>query len=299
MDALRLDNVSKCFSIVKAVDEVTVRVPAGCIYGFLGPNGAGKTTTLRMIMDIFRPDSGNIKVLGLAPSRARSRVGYLPEERGLYRKMTVAKMLEYFGTLKGLSAAESRRRTAEWLEKIELSASAHRKVEELSRGMHQKAQFAAACIHDPDLLILDEPFSGLDPVNLDLLKNFILEQRRKGKTIVFSTHGMHDAEELCDFFLLINRGRVVFDGTLEQVRTKWPMSGILAEVDGDAEFVRTLPNVKDVQQENGRMDINLAEGADPQDILTALVGRGVRVRSFQVKRPTLHEFFVRMVGEEK
>lgn len=296
MTALLLDNVSKSFNSVRAVDGLSATIPRGSIYGFLGPNGAGKTTTLRMVMDIIRPDSGRIEVLGgtSAPA-AKDRIGYMPEERGLYRKMTAAKVLGYFGSLKGMAKAELARRVPQWLERMGLADRAGMKVEELSRGMHQKLQFAVTAINEPDLLILDEPFSGLDPVNLDLLKDIILGMRREGRTVLFSTHVMHEAERLCDRILLINRGRAVIDGTLAEIRSRWPSDTVSVEAEGDTAFIAALPFVAAVSAEDKWLDVTLAEGADAQQLLEALVGR-VRVRALQVKVPSLHEIFIRLVG---
>ena len=221
MDALELDSVCKSFGDLRAVDSLSVRVPSGSIYGLLGPNGAGKTTTLRMITNIIRPDSGRIQVLGEPSGGAvKDRIGYMPEERGLYRKMTAARMLAYFGSIKGVASGELAGRVRQWLKRVDLSDWADRKVEELSRGMHQKLQFALTCMSGPDLLILDEPFSGLDPVNLDVLKGIILQMRDEGTTVIFSTHVMHEAERLCDYILLINKGRSVLDGTRPSWRVK-------------------------------------------------------------------------------
>ena len=273
MNAIELDNVCKSFGPVRAVDELSVRVPQGSVYGFLGPNGAGKTTTLRMVMDIIRPDSGTIRLFGEpASARARGRVGYMPEERGLYRKMTVTAVLNYFGSLKGMTASRLRQRVPEWLKRVDLAEHAGKKVEELSRGMHQKLQFAVTVINDPDLVILDEPFSGLDPVNQDLLREILSDMRRAGKTILFSTHVMHEAEQLCDFLVLINRGRVVVNGTLDEIRAGHEANTISVELEGDAEFVRTLPMVQAVVPNGRRLDVQLQEGADSQDLLRVLVG---------------------------
>jgi ABC-2 type transport system ATP-binding protein len=296
MHAIELESVSKSFGAVRAVDGLSVRVPQGSVYGFLGPNGAGKTTTLRMIMDIIRPDGGSIRLFGApASSPARDRVGYMPEERGLYRKMTASAVLNYFGALKGMTAIEIKRRTAEWLERVSLAEYADQKVEELSRGMHQKLQFAVTVIHDPDLVILDEPFSGLDPVNQDMLRETITEMRRAGKTILFSTHVMHEAERLCDFIVLIDKGRVVVDGTLDEIRAGHESHSVSVELEGDGDFLRRLPQVAAVRPAGRRLNVTLTEGADPQDLLRALVER-VRVRAFEIKQPSLHEIFVRLVG---
>ena len=296
MQAIELDNVCKSFGSVRAVDGLSMRVPQGCVYGFLGPNGAGKTTTLRMIMDIIRPDSGTIRLFDApASTPARRRVGYMPEERGLYRKMTVAAVLHYFGSLKGMTAGQLRQRISEWLGRVDLADYANKKVEELSRGMHQKLQFVVTVINDPDLVILDEPFSGLDPVNQDLLREIIGGMRHAGKTVLFSTHIMHEAEELCDFLVLINRGRVVVDGTLDQIRAGHEVHVISIELEGDAAFVRTLPMVQTVEPNGRRLDVQLRDGADPQDLLRALIEQA-RVQAFEIKQPTLHEIFVRLVG---
>ena len=295
-DVVELHEVSKSFGDVRAVDALSVRVPAGSICGFLGPNGAGKTTTLRMITNIIRPDSGQIEVLGQTSlGRAKDRVGYMPEERGLYRKMTVAKVLAYFGAIKGLASGELADRVPLWLGRVELSDWADKRVEDLSRGMHQKLQFAVTCINEPDLLVLDEPFAGLDPVNLDLLKGIILRMRDEGRTVIFSTHVMHEAERLCDRILLVNRGKSVLDGTLADVRSRRRSHAVSAELEGETGFVEHLPMVEAVKPYDGRLEITLAEDADPQELLQALVGR-VRVLAFELKVPSLHEIFVELVG---
>lgn len=294
--AIELREIRKSFGSVRAVDGLSLAVPQGAVYGFLGPNGAGKTTTLRMIMDIIRPDGGEIRLFNeLSSCSVRSRVGYMPEERGLYRKMTAAAVLRYFGSLKGLSAAQLAQRVPAWLERIDLTGYANKKVEELSRGMHQKLQFAATVINDPELVILDEPFSGLDPVNQDLLREIITEMRRQGRTVLFSTHGMHEAEQLCDFIVLINQGKVVVDGTLDQIRSRHESHTISIEIEGDGAFVGTLPQVATARPDGRRLDVTLREGADPQELLRILVERS-RVRAFEIKHPSLHEIFVRLVG---
>jgi ABC-2 type transport system ATP-binding protein len=296
MNAIELDNVGKSFGPVRAVDGLSMRVPPGSVYGFLGPNGAGKTTTLRMVMDIIRPDSGSIRLFGEpASARARGSVGYMPEERGLYRKMTVTAVLDYFGSLKGMTTGQLRQRVPEWLKRVDLAECAGKKVEELSRGMHQKLQFVVTVINDPDLVILDEPFSGLDPVNQDMLREMIGNMRRAGKTILFSTHVMHEAEQLCDFIVLINRGRVVVNGTLDEIRAGHQANAVSLELEGDSEFVRMLPMVRAVEANGRRLDVLLQDNADPQDLLRAIVDRA-RVRAFEIKQPSLHEIFVRLVG---
>jgi ABC-2 type transport system ATP-binding protein len=296
MDAVSLENVSKSFGRIQAVHELSVKVPAGYIYGFLGPNGAGKTTTIRMIMNIIRPDTGQITLFGNGQTKnTKSRIGYMPEERGLYRKMTIAKVLAYFAAIKGVPQDQLTTRVKEWLKRVELDNWANKKVEELSRGMHQKLQFAVTVINDPDLLILDEPFSGLDPVNQDLLKDIIMGMKNQGKTVVFSTHVMHEAEKLCDFIVLINKGKLVVNGTLEQIRSQWKSHAVCAKVDGDTAFLETLPAVKAVNSQAGRLEIELSENADPQQLLRVLVEK-VNVLNFEIKSPSLHEIFVKLVG---
>ena len=296
MNALELNDVCKSFGQVRAVDNLSVKVPTGSIYGFLGPNGAGKTTTLRMIMNIIRPDRGSISIFGNGSiEQAKSQIGYMPEERGLYRKMTVSKVLTYFGALKGMSSRELSLAVPRWLERIELSNWANKKVEDLSRGMHQKLQFTVTVINEPNLLILDEPFSGLDPLNLDLLENIISEMRDKGKTIIFSTHVMHQAENLCDSILLINKGKSILDGKLNQIRSRNRFHAVSVELEGDTTFIKTLPMVMKVEPQRNQLEITLVKDCDPQDLLRALVEK-VRVQRFELKTPSLHEIFVNLVG---
>ena len=298
MNALELNDVCKSFGQVCAVDKLSVQVAAGNIYGFLGPNGAGKTTTLRMIMNIIRPDSGNIDIFGDGSTgQSKSQIGYMPEERGLYRKMTVSKILAYFASLKGMSCEELAGSVPQWLERIELSKWADKKVEDLSRGMHQKLQFAVTVINEPKLLILDEPFSGLDPLNQELLKQIILEMRGEGKTVIFSTHVMHEAESLCDSILLINKGKAVLDGRLDKIRSQHSSGAVSVELDGDTTFVKTLPIVTKVEPHGSRLEITLAEQVDSQQLLRALLDR-VRVKAFEIKVPSLHEIFVNLVGAD-
>jgi len=297
MDALVIENVSKSFGTVRAVDDLSLRVPAGSIYGFLGPNGAGKTTTLRMIMDIIYPDSGRIHVLGdSSGAEFKNRVGYMPEERGLYRKMKVRTILSYLGAIKGMGRKELAREIPRWLDAVGLGEWIDKRVEGLSRGMQQKLQFVATAINDPELLILDEPFAGLDPVNLDLLKGIMLRMKDAGRTVILSTHVMDQAERLCDFILLINKGKKVFDGTLDEIRSRYDSDVVSVDLDGDADFVTALPIVRGVTRAGRRLEIVLSEGADAQELLQELVGR-VRVNAFEVKVPSLHEIFVDLAGE--
>ncbi len=296
MDAVLLNSLQKSFGEVRAVSNLSVTVPQASVYGFLGPNGAGKTTTLRMIMNIIRPDSGQVRIFGDCPvEQAKSRIGYMPEERGLYRKMTVAKVLSFFGAIKGLSRTELSGRVSKWLRRVELTDWAAKKVEELSRGMHQKLQFAVTAINEPELLILDEPFAGLDPLNTDLIKAIMLEMRDEGKTIIFSTHVMHEAEKLCDSILLINKGRAILDDSLAHIKSQRSSHIISAELEGDTDFIEKLSIVKAVKSEGDSFEITLAGNADTQQLLKVLVER-LRVQRFEVKVPSLHEIFVDLVG---
>jgi len=296
MVALELQDVHKSFGAVRAVDGLSAAVEAGCIYGFLGPNGAGKTTTLRMIVNILRPDSGTITLFGNgAGSQICNQIGYMPEERGLYRKMKVKKLLGYFASLKGIASGQIRRQVSQWLERVELADWADKKVEDLSRGMHQKLQFAVTVINAPSLLILDEPFSGLDPLNYELLKNLIVQMRSEGKTILFSTHNMHEAETLCDSILLINKGRKVLDGTLGAIRNQYQSNSVLLEAEGDMSVLDTLPMTAGIQPRDHQIEVLLKEGYDSQDLLGAVVGK-VRIRRFEVKTASLHEIFIRLAG---
>ena len=296
MDAVVLEDVDKTFDTVRAVTALNVQVPANCIYGFLGPNGAGKTTTIRMIMDILRPDRGRIEVLGgVLTGRAKDRVGYMPEERGLYPRMRLRPVLAYLAALKGVPRAEISGRVRAWLRTMDLADWEGREVRELSRGMQRRVEFIAAVINDPDLVIMDEPFAGIDPVNLDLVKDQILGLRAAGKTIILSTHLMEQAENLCDRILLINKGDKVFDGALDEIRARYETDAVVLELEGDGAFVATLPMVRAVAQDGRRLTVELRAKGQDQELLQALVGR-VRVRTFEVKVPSLHEIFVRAVG---
>lgn len=295
MNAIQIDQVTKVFGRVAAVDGLSFTVPTGCIYGFLGPNGAGKTTTIRMIMDIIRPDSGSLAVLGQTSlGRMKSRIGYMPEERGLYRKMRVRDVLAYFAVLKGVARAEISARVTDWLQRVELSEASGKRVEELSRGMHQKLQFAVTAINDPDLLILDEPFSGLDPLNTDLLKDMIRQMKADGKTVIFSTHAMHEAERLCDAIVLINQGRVILEGPLNDIKNTHAAHAVVLEIE-QGELPDRLDGVEHIEPKDGQFHLTLSQGADTQTVLQLLL-QHVRLRSFEVCRPSLHEIFVTKVG---
>jgi len=296
-DAVRLEGVSKRFGPVMAVDNFSLRVPAGCIYGFLGPNGAGKTTIIRMIMSIFYPDAGRVEVLGHAnPLKVKDCLGYLPEEKGLYKKMRVGELVAFFGRLKGMDGSRARDRAEDLLEEFGLGEWTHRRCETLSKGMGQKVQLLITLIHEPDLVILDEPFSGLDPVNTDVMREVVLQMKRDGKTIIFSTHIMEQAEKLCDYVVLIDKGRKVLDGELSQVRASGGQ-GLMLDYDGDGAMLREIPGVGRVSDAGKQAELFLEEGVDPQEVLAALIGR-VQIRRFDLREPSLHEIFIRVVGGE-
>ncbi|MAG55102.1 MAG: ABC transporter [Planctomycetes bacterium] len=296
MTAVRLEGITKSFGSHRAVDALSLRVAKGSIYGFIGPNGSGKTTTLRMILNIIRPDSGSVEVLGETRSRAANdRVGYLPEERGLYRKMTVRRVASYYAGLKGMPRREARAETDVWLKRLELADWADRKVETLSKGMQQKLQFISTVLSGPELVILDEPFSGLDPVNLEVLRDAILDLRSRGTTIIFSTHDMAKAEEMCDALCMIFRGRKVLDGTLAEIHAREGTDVIRVETAGGVAALQAIPGVSDVRDLGRAQELRYA--TDPQELLRALVDRG-EVRRFEIARPSLHDIFLRIAGPE-
>lgn len=293
-DAVVLEGVRKSFGEKVALEELWLRIPAGCICGFLGPNGAGKTTTIRLIIGIFRPDAGHLRVLGQTdPSLVKHRLGYLPEEKGLYKKMRVRDLILYFAQLKGMEAGRARQRADELLATLDLTAWADKKCEALSKGMGQKLQILVSLIHRPELVILDEPFSGLDPLSRDAMRDLILELRREGRTVIFSTHVMEQAEQLCDRVVLIDRGRKLVEGPVEEVRASAGRS-VQVEAEGAVAWEQ-LPGVAGFFANGRQADLTLAEGADPQRLLAALVGQA-RVRRFEVRATSLHEVFVRAVG---
>ena len=296
MSAVRLEEVSKRFGSVHAVDGLSLNVPRGSIYGFIGPNGSGKTTTLRMILHILLADAGRIEVLGETGTRAANdRIGYLPEERGLYRKMTVQRVLIYYAGLKGMRARDARKEAARWLDRLDLSEWANKKVETLSKGMSQKVQFIATIVARPELVILDEPFSGLDPVNLEVLREVILELRDNGATVIFSTHDMSKAEELCDSILMIFKGKKVLDGTLDAIQEQYGADTLRVRVEGGRELLESLEGVESVRDLGQYQELRL--DGDPQEFLRRLVAR-TSVECFELARPSLNDIFLRIAGPE-
>ncbi|NBR84404.1 MAG: ATP-binding cassette domain-containing protein [Proteobacteria bacterium] len=289
--AVRLTNVTKTFGAHTAVRQLSLSVPTGCTYGFIGPNGSGKTTTIRTILHIFHPDSGEVEVLGERSTRAANdRIGYLPEERGLYKKMTVHRVLAYYAALKGMKRADAAAEIQKWLAKMGLSEWADKKVEALSKGMAQKIQFIAAVIARPELLILDEPFSGLDPVNLEVIRAAILELRAAGTTVIFSTHDMAMAETMCDFIFMIYRGNKVLDGTLADIQRSYGEDTVRVNCTGGADLLRNLPGVELVRDLGQSQELR---HPDPQALLRELAAR-TTVRHFEVCQPSLHDIFIRI-----
>jgi ABC-2 type transport system ATP-binding protein len=293
--ALELDGVTKRFGKLTAVDHLSFQVPKGSIYGFLGPNGSGKTTTMRMVMSIFYPDEGHIRILGHPRAEeVKDRLGYLPEEKGLYKKMKAGELVAYFGTLKGMDSKTAKQRAAELLTRYGLGDWIDKRCETLSKGMGQKVQLLGTIIHEPELVILDEPFSGLDPVNMEVMRDSIRDMRTAGRTVIFSTHVMQQAEEICDRILLIYKGKKVLDGTLAEIKRGGPRA-IKLDYDGDGSFLRTLPGIERVNDAGKSAEIFLRDGNDPQDVLRSVVGR-LQVRRFDLREPSLHEIYVRAVG---
>jgi ABC-2 type transport system ATP-binding protein len=295
---LSLDGVVKCFGSVRAVDEVSFDVRPGTVTGLLGRNGAGKTTCLRMVNGIFLPDDGRIVLFGGSDgASARDRVGYLPEERGLYRKMKVMEQLLFFAEIKERPPSETRRSAEAWLERMELRDKRDARIEELSKGNQQKVQLIGALLHDPELVILDEPLSGLDPVNMVLVRNILNEMKAEGRTILLSTHMMDEAEKTCDDIVLIHEGKVVLAGALGSVRSSFGKNSVQMGFSGDGSFLASLDFVAQANVQNNFAEFRLREGADPQRLLEAAVGR-LRISRFEVVEPSLEEIFIARVGAD-
>jgi ABC-2 type transport system ATP-binding protein len=294
MFAVEIGNVTKTFQTVTAVDRLSLSFPEGSVYGFIGPNGSGKSTTMRMIANILYPDSGTIRVFGQERVGTRSaELGYLPEERGLYRKMRVRALLEFHGELRGGRNVTSEVNT--WLERLGLADRADQKVETLSKGMSQKVQFIATVIPQPKLLILDEPFTGLDPVSADSIRGAILEMRKRGCTVILSTHDMGVAESLCDSIFMIFRGKKVLDGTLASIQASYGSDTIRVELEGALPDSRELPGIEQVKDLGKVQELRMSEGCDPQQVLHTLAAHA-RITSFSVVQPSLHDIFVRIAG---
>lgn len=299
-DILAVRDVRKTFGDVRAVDGISFTVRKGTITGLLGRNGAGKTTTIRMITGIFLPDSGQIEWLGGGSRDGepfRDRIGYLPEERGLYKQMKLVELLTFLAEIKGKKPADVKPKIDQWLERFELTDKRNAKIEELSKGNQQKIQLIGTLLHDPDLIILDEPQSGLDPVNMVLVRNLLRDLRQEGKTILLSTHMMAEAERMADEIILIHRGQVVLEGTLDHVRGSFGKNTLHIDYDGDGQFLNDLPQVKKAAIVNNAAELSLVDGADPQQILEACMPR-LRIRRFELTSPSLEEIFIEKVGAE-
>jgi ABC-2 type transport system ATP-binding protein len=294
MNAIEIRSVTKQFGSVVAVNDLTIDVPDGSIYGFIGPNGSGKTTTIRMIMNILVPDQGAIQVLGRSSqSKVRDDVGYLPEERGLYKRMTVRQVLQYYGQLKGKSARDLDPAITRWLDRLQLGDWADKRVQTLSKGMSQKVQFISTIVAQPKLLILDEPFSGLDPVNADALRDAVLDLRRQGMTVVFSTHDMSAAEELCDRIFMLFQGRKVLDGTLDDIQSRYGQDTIRVRTAAGVAVLKGFPGVESLVDSGNFQDVRIK--GDAQAFLVALAQK-TPVHHFELTKPSLHDIFVRIAN---
>jgi ABC-2 type transport system ATP-binding protein len=294
MPTVEISHISKSFGKLKAVDDVSFDVEKGEIFGLLGPNGAGKTTAIRVMLDIFKPDRGSVNILGGPMTEAKKDlIGYMPEERGMYQDIVLDRCLTYLATLKGLSAVEARNRMIDYLKRFDLLSSRNKKVKELSKGMQQKAQLITTLIHEPELIIIDEPFGSLDPVNTQMVKDLLREQRNKGVTILMSTHQMHQVEELCDRIVLIDHGRTLLYGRLNDIRRQFSGHAVIV---GTQEELTTLPGVERIERHNSSAyRLNLAQTTSTQDVLRTLVERGIQVDQFEIAIPTLDEIFIRVV----
>ena len=296
MYTVEIDNVTKAFGKTVAVDKLSLSVPKGSIYGFIGPNGSGKTTTLRMIMNIFFPDTGAISVFGeKLHGASHDRIGYLPEERGLYKRMKVREILRFYGGLK--NGKNINKQVDYWLEKLDLTDWANKKIETLSKGMSQKVQFIATIVSAPELVLLDEPFTGLDPVNTDVMREAVLELQANGTTVIFSTHDMNVAEKMCDFIFMIFKGKKVLDGTLENIQADYGSDTLrVSTEDGTAalEGIDGIDNIRDFGQ---LQELRMADDCDPQQILEKIMSR-TKIRKFEIAKPSLHDIFVRIAGPE-
>jgi len=296
MDAVEINNVTKTFGKHVAVDDLSLTVPQGSIYGFIGPNGSGKTTTLRMIMGILYPDRGSVRVLGEDVRGGRSeRVGYMPEERGLYKKMKVQDVLQFYGELKG--GRNVKKEVGLWLEKLDLSDWGNKKVEALSKGMSQKVQFIATVVSKPELVILDEPFTGLDPVNTDVIRKAILDLRSQGTTVILSTHDMNVAETMCDFIFMIFKGKKVLDGTLVSIQESYGQNTLRIRTEDGSSVFENISGVDGIHDFGQMQELHITQDCDPQEILAAIMSR-TRVNGFEIASPSLHDIFVRIAGPE-
>ena len=297
MTVIEVEQISKSFGSMKAVDNVSFQVGKGEIFGLLGPNGAGKTTTIRIILDIYKADEGRVQLLGGdINEETKQRIGYLPEERGLYQDISLESCLLYLASLKGLSRSDAKERLKEYLEQFDLAEHQKKKIKELSKGMQQKAQLIATLIHRPDLIIIDEPFTALDPVNTQMVKDIFRQERERGTTIVMCTHQMHQVEALCDRIALINRGQLVLYGTLADIRREHASQAVV--VQSPQPLPDELPGVESREQQNGSVRLHLTEEGSADQLLKELVQRGIPIESYAVAAPSLEEIFIQIVNGE-
>ncbi|HEY7402464.1 MAG TPA: ATP-binding cassette domain-containing protein [Candidatus Angelobacter sp.] len=297
MQTIELNKVRKCYDQFVAVNDLSFGIEQGGVFGLLGPNGAGKTSTIRMMIGITVPDSGQINLFGKPFERkALHKIGYLPEERGLYKKMKIIDQLIFLGELHGMTNSAARQKAVEWCKRLEIDAWMGKKVEELSKGMQQKIQFIAALIHDPEFIIMDEPFFGLDPVNAGLLKDVMLDLKKQGKTILFSTHRMDQVEKLCDSICLINRGTAVLQGELKAIKARFGKNNVQIEYDGNGDFLESNPLVSKFDNYGNYVEVRMAPGADAQKLLQMVTERS-RVNRFELMEPSLEEIFKETVGK--
>lgn len=299
MYALEVKNLTKTFDKLVAVDNASFEVPEGSIFGLIGRNGAGKTTTIRMMMNIYLPDSGEVELRGTKVGQDfKNQVGYLPEERGLYKKMKVLDILHYFAELKGKSGREVHKKADEYLKRFELYDRRLSKIEDLSKGNQQKVQFIATILHDPEFIILDEPFSGLDPINTNLLKEIILEMKQRGKVIIFSTHLMDFAEKMCDHIVMIDHGKIILKGALGQIKSKYAQRNISLTYDGDISFLKSDSMVEKISDYGNTTGIRLKDANQSQQLLRMLLDRKVTVKKFDANDISLQEIFIELAGQE-
>jgi ABC-2 type transport system ATP-binding protein len=295
---VQVTNVTKTFGEFTAVKDLTLSVRAGRIFGLLGPNGAGKTTSIRMIVNITMPDTGSIELFGRKiDSQLQDRIGYLPEERGLYKGMRVVEQLRFFAQLKNITSKDAEIRIDRWLRRLRIEDWKQKKTRELSKGMQQKVQFISAVLHEPDLLILDEPFSGLDPINVELLKDVVLELKRAGRTIIFSTHAMSIAEKICDDICLLNRSQKVLEGSIRDVKKSFGRNAVALRLEGTNGSLATSDLISNIEHHSDELEVLLMPGANPQDLLKQLISSGATVTKFEMIEPSLNDIFIQKVSE--
>ncbi len=300
MNALEVKNLTKTFDGVKAVDSASFEVPEGSIFGLIGRNGAGKTTTIRMMMNIYLPDSGEVILRGTKVGQEfKNKVGYLPEERGLYKKMKVLETLLFFAEIKGVTGKDVEQKALDYLERFDLLDRKDSKVEDLSKGNQQKIQFISTVLHNPEFIILDEPFSGLDPINTNLLKEIILEKKQEGKVIILSTHLMEFAEKMCDHIAMIDHGRIILNGSLEEIKSKYAQQNISFTYNGDISFLNNNPIIEKISDYGNTTGIKVKDSSHIQQLLKLLIENEIEVKNFNANDISLQEIFIELAGNEE